>query len=133
VSAALMPGGVFMFDAIERNKGKPMTYRTWLAAREWAVLAEVTEDLRRHIVTRRITTFARVDARYRRALTMHRVAVYARDAVVRELRARGFVVRTLSTYGAAPLPPRRVLFLGRLSNRSGVVGRTRASRSALTA
>lgn len=116
VSAGLVSGGLFIFDAIEEGNA-PMTYRTWRAAHDWAVLADVAEDRRRHVVCRRITTFARVNAAYRRAYTVHRVGVYDRKAVLRDLRARGFVARTLRSYGATPLAPRRVVFLGRLSDR----------------
>jgi methylase of polypeptide subunit release factors len=43
----------------------------------------------------------------------YRVGVHAKGEVVRQLRARGFAVRTLRDYGS-PLPPRRVVFLARL-------------------
>jgi SAM-dependent methyltransferase len=110
VSLALMSGGLFLFDAIERWDSAPMTYRTWRAARDWAVLAEVTEDLRRHVVRRRITTFARTHSNYRRSDAEHHLGVYARNAVLRELRARGFIARALPSYGSVPLGPRRVVF-----------------------
>lgn len=117
VSAALVSGGLFIFDAIEEGDAVPMTYRTWRAARDWAVLSDVTEDRRRHVVTRRITTFVRVDAGYRRTYTEHRIGVYAPSAVLRDLRAHGFAARTLRSYGVAPLAPRRVVFHAQLSDR----------------
>jgi SAM-dependent methyltransferase len=110
VSAALSPGGLFMFDVIEEGSAARMTYRTWRAARDWAVLADVIEDRRRRVVTRRITTFARTASSYRRSLTEHRVGVYARHVVLRDLRAYGFVARALAGYGSSPLGPRRLVF-----------------------
>jgi SAM-dependent methyltransferase len=110
VSGALVPGGLFIFDAITEGGSTPMSYRTWRAAHDWAVLADVAEDRRRHIVTRRITTFARVGSTYRRSYTEHRVGVYRPGGVRRELRACGFVVRTLGGYGEAPPLPRRQVF-----------------------
>ena len=115
VSAALIPGGLFIFDAIAESDPVPMNYRTWRATRDWAVLADVTEDRRRHVVCRRITTFARVRSTYRRSYTEHRVGVYARRTVLRELRRRGFIARTLAGYGAPPLAPRRLVFHARLA------------------
>ena len=115
VSAALIPGGLFIFDAIAESDPVPMNYRTWRETRDWAVLADVTEDRRRHVVWRRIITFARVGSRYRRSYTEHRVGVYARRTVLRELRRRGFVARTLAGYGAVRMAPRRVVFHARFA------------------
>ena len=115
VSAALIPGGLFIFDAIAESDGVPMNYRTWRTARDWAVLADVTEDRRRHVVCRRITTFTRVRSTYRRSYTEHRVGVYERGTVLRELRRRGFIARTLAGYRAPPLAPRRLVFHARLA------------------
>lgn len=117
VAAALIPGGLFIFDAIEASASRPMNYRTWRAARDWAVLADVTEDPRRHLVRRRITTFVRTPLGYRRSHADHRVGVYARSVVLSQLRARGFVARTLEGYGDMPMPPRRIVFHARLRDR----------------
>lgn len=114
VSAALMPGGLFIFDAIAEPGAVPMNYRTWRTTRDWAVLADVTEDRRRRVVCRRITTFARVRSTYRRSDSEHRVGVYAPTTVLRELRRRGFIARTLAGYGAPALAPRRLVFHARL-------------------
>jgi Methyltransferase domain len=114
VSAALVPGGLFIFDAIHEGDAALMTYRTWRAGRDWAVLSDVSEDPRRHVVTRRITAFVRQRSAYRRSDAEHRVGVYAKSEVLRQLRAHGFSVRTLHDYGS-PLPPRRLVFLARLT------------------
>jgi SAM-dependent methyltransferase len=118
VSSALMPGGVFIFDAIVEGRSRPMSYRTWRAGREWAVLVDVAEDLRRHVVRRRITTFARSRSTYRRSHAEHRVGVYSRTRVLQELRASGFVAHMLRGYGATPLPARRVVFSAHLTDTS---------------
>jgi SAM-dependent methyltransferase len=117
VSNALVSGGLFIFDAIGEGDSTLMTYRTWRAARDWAVLADVAEDLRGHVVRRRITTFLRVRSTYRRSYAEHRVGVYARSGVLRELRACGFRVRALRGYGSAPLAPRRLVFHAQLTGR----------------
>lgn len=65
-----------------------MTYRAWRSARDWVFLADVTEDLRRHVVSRWITTFVRTGSTWRRSYAEHRVGLFSRSSVLRELRAR---------------------------------------------
>lgn len=91
-----------------------MAYRTWRAAGSWAVLSEVSEDVRRRRLTREITTFRRTaGGTYRRDAERH-VAWVARPAEVAALlRAEGFSVRTSRRYGACELPPRRIAFRAR--------------------
>ena len=114
VSSALMPGGVFIFDAIVEGRSKPMSYRTWRAGREWAVQVDVAEDLRRHVVRREITMFARVRSTYRRSHAVHRVGVYSRTDVLQQLRACNFIAGTTGGYGKSPVGPRRLVFHARL-------------------
>jgi SAM-dependent methyltransferase len=114
VSAALVHGGLFIFDAICEEHATLMTYRTWRAGRDWAVLSDVSEDVQRQVVVRRITTFMRAGSAYRRSHTEHSVGVFAKGEVRRELRAHGFIARTLPGYGS-PLPPRRLVFHAQLT------------------
>ena len=114
VSRALEPGGLLVFDAIVADPAQPLRYRTWRAAERWAVLTESHEDVRRRIVTRRITTFLRSRSGYRRAHERHRVGVYRREQIVGLLEAAGFRTRVLRGYGAASLAPRRLVFVARL-------------------
>jgi len=112
VARAVRSGGLFVFDLIV-DDSPPMTYRTWHAGRDWAVLVDATE--RTSTVERRITTFRapRPGAAYVRRFEHHVVGVYARAEIVRDLRVAGFSVRCLDRYGAAVLPPRRVAFVAR--------------------
>ena len=111
VSQALIPSGLFVFDAIVEGDATSMKYRTWRACDDWAVLADVAEDLRAHVVARHITTFVRVRSMFRRSYVEHRVGVYQRTWILRQLRAAGFRARVQPGYGAAPLPPRRLVFV----------------------
>jgi hypothetical protein len=77
-------------------------------------MADVTEDVRRHVVWRRITTFTRTGSGFRRSQAEHRVGVYARGDVLGQLRERCFVARTLPGYSGLPMPPRRVVFHAQL-------------------
>jgi SAM-dependent methyltransferase len=119
VSAALVSGGLLVFDAIVEEGATPLTYRTWRAGQDWAVLADVIEDVRRHVVIRRITAFTRLRSTYRRSHTEHRVGVYVRGAVLRDLRAGGFTARTLPGYGSTPAGPRRLVFQAQLTGCRG--------------
>jgi SAM-dependent methyltransferase len=113
VARALAPGGLFVFDCIVAGRS-PMAYATWRTSKDWDVLAEVREDQRRGVVTRRIVTFTRKGARYRRSEEEHRVGVYDRQAVLHRLRAHGFRARVGAAYGRTPMP-RRAVFVARLS------------------
>jgi hypothetical protein len=110
VSKALTSGGLFIFDAIVEGDSTWMTDRSWRANDDWAVLVDVAEDRRGHVVTRRITTFARIRGTYRRSDAEHRLGVYDRSRVLRELRACGFRARIQRGYDATPLLPRRLVF-----------------------
>ncbi len=114
-SRALEPGGLLIFDAIVADPRRQLTYRTWRASAAWAVLTESIEDLRRGIVTREITTFVRTSSGFRRSHERHRVGVFRREHVMGMLEAEGFRTRTERGYGKAPLPPRRLVFVGKLT------------------
>jgi SAM-dependent methyltransferase len=114
IARALEAGGIFVFDAIVRGSGPPMTYRTWRAGADWAVLTDVREDPRSRTVTRHITTLrAARRGEYRRSEELHRLAVFDRQTVERWLRAAGFTVTARRRYGRVPLPPRRLAFVAR--------------------
>jgi SAM-dependent methyltransferase len=111
IASALRPGGLFVFDVMVRAGGAPMRYRTWSAGANWVVLAEVDEDVRRHLVRRDIRTFRREGACYRDRVEHHLVHVLDAHDVGRRLRNAGFTVRTSRRYGTYRLAPRRVAFI----------------------
>jgi SAM-dependent methyltransferase len=112
VHRALRPGGLFVFDLMVT--GSPaMDYRTWRAGQHWAVLVKISEDRKRRVLKREITTFRAVGARFRRSHETHLVRLFTRAEVVTMLRAAGFVVRTSSRYGSARLGARRAAFWAR--------------------
>jgi SAM-dependent methyltransferase len=113
IAAALRPGGLFIFDVILRSGRRPMRYRTWEAGEDWAVLADVSEEPARRRVERRILTFRRVGETFRRSEERHRVRLFSRAQLERQLRAAGLTVRTSRRYGALELPSRRLAFVAR--------------------
>lgn len=114
VASALEPGGLFLFDLIQRDVSAPMRYRTWEAGEGWAVLVEVEEDVAARAVTRRIVTFREVAGVWRRASEEHRVFVVDSDEVEESLRDAGFSVDRRPGYLEALVPARRVVFVARL-------------------
>lgn len=112
VARALPPGGLFLFDLIVTGR-PPLSYRTWTAGADWAVLAESREDARRARLTRDITTFRRVGPSWRRDRERHLVRVASRREVEASLRAAGFSVRVARRLGGRELAPRRLAFRAR--------------------
>lgn len=110
IARALRPGGMFLFDLILRE-GEPMNYRNWRAERDWAVLFEVTEDVKRGKLTRHMITFRKVQDRIRRGEESHEVQLFPRREVARALRTAGFNFVVSHRYGRWTLPPRRLAFI----------------------
>ena len=112
IYAALKPGGLLIFDIAEpgRGKGPRQKHRQ---GPDWAVLVEVDEDSRSNRLTRRITSFRRVGARYRRDEEVHRLRLYTRSEIAKELRNAGFRVRTVRAYGEQPMIEGCVGFVAR--------------------
>jgi SAM-dependent methyltransferase len=102
IYAALNPGGVLIFDVAEpgRGKGPRQKHKT---GDDWAVLVEVDEDTLTNRLTRRITSFRRAGEFYKRDEEVHRLQLYKRSEVAKELRAAGFRVRTVRAYGDQPM------------------------------
>ncbi|MDZ7359249.1 MAG: class I SAM-dependent methyltransferase [candidate division KSB1 bacterium] len=110
VYEALIPGGVFIFDVVE-----PGLQPSWRHARgkDWAIFVKVAEDSSKHILTRRITIFRRIDKLCRRDEEIHRCRLYEGRELAGALRRLGFKVRLLRSYGAFRLYKNRVGFVAR--------------------
>jgi SAM-dependent methyltransferase len=113
VHRALRPGGLFAFDLIVRGRGRPLGHRSWREGDGWAVLHEVSEERSPARIQRRIVTFRRRGAAWRRSDELHRVHVADAVEVARDLRAAGFQVGTARGYGSHPLLERRLAFFAR--------------------
>jgi SAM-dependent methyltransferase len=116
VYAALKPGGLFIFDVAQpgRGKGPRQKHRE---GRDWVVLVEVDEDKRSNRLTRRITSFRKMGESYKRHQEVHRLQLYKRADVARELRDAGFRVRSLGSYGEQKMIEGCVAFLARKPRR----------------
>ena len=111
---ALLPGGLFLFDVAEPGLAAgPKPRRNYVETEAWAVLFSAEEDPEHQTLTRRITSFRKIGALYRRAHEIHRLRLFPRSDVTRRLRDAGFRVRVLKGYGPLPFPRGHAGFLAR--------------------
>lgn len=112
VHAALEPGGVFAFDVIVR--GRPSLSRARHVAGRHFDLFVTTRD-EGAVLWRDVVCFARRPGQnaHARSHERHRVRVLQASALLRQLRAAGFSVRSAKSYGAHRLPVRRLAFVCR--------------------
>jgi hypothetical protein len=113
IASALDPNGLLIFDVMIRGRDTTGPYRTWASGPDWACLVEVLPDVIHHRLRREITTFRLVEGGYRRGEEEHRVHLFSRDELIRQLEEAGFRVRVRRSYGSMPLGPGRRLFLCR--------------------
>jgi SAM-dependent methyltransferase len=114
IHEALHAGGVLVFDVAApgrlRGRHPAVSQRE---GKDWAILVSATEDRRRRLLARRITTFRRVGEFYRRTAETHYLRLFQGLEVARELRAIGFRVHILRGYGQFRFGPGQIGFLAR--------------------
>ncbi len=101
---ALRPGGVLICDFAgpgRRPRGAPAIY--WSAGRDWAVMSR-TEALPDGRLRRRITSFRKAGALYRRSEEAHDLRLWQAAALASDLARCGFEVRILKGYGRFRFP-----------------------------
>ena len=102
---ALVPGGLFVFDVAVPGRVPGGKRQGFSQGEDWACLFDAEEDSQRKILTRRITSFRKRGAAWRRDHEVHRLRLYDRDDLLSRLRAIGFRVRTVASYGESAFPP----------------------------
>ncbi len=112
IHAALVPGGVLIFDAVGPGRA-PARPQTHAEGDDWVVLATAEEDEERGILTRRITTLRGVGELYRRDEEVHRLRLIGREETAAQLRDLGFLVNVLDGYGEFRFPRGLAGFLAR--------------------
>jgi SAM-dependent methyltransferase len=110
---ALVPGGLFLFDVAQPGRIPGGSQRLYREGKDWAVLVDAEEDRQRRTLTRDITSFRKAGKLYRRDHEVHRLRLFTRPALVRQLRGVGFRVRLLHGYGDRRFPPGYAGFLAR--------------------
>ena len=109
---ALEPGGVFIFDIAEPSRALESS-RKHMQGSDWAVLLDVKSQAGGNSIDRRITTFRKVGRLYRKSEEVHRLQLWPRTSIAKELRLTGFRVRLISGYGEHPFPRGIAGFLAR--------------------
>ena len=114
VHEALVPGGVFVFDVLGPGQ-VPAGARAkgFRVGDDWAVLSEREEDQARGTMERRIVSFRKVGAYYRRIDELHRVRLYDPTELTTELERTGFLVRKMRSYGDLQLSEGHTAFVAR--------------------
>ena len=102
VYSALPPKGIFVFDVAGPGRVGSNSQHHHRLTEKWAVL--LTQSERARILSRHITVFRKVGTTYRRSRETHRLRLYPPAEVARLLRAAGFRVRRLRSYGDILLP-----------------------------
>jgi SAM-dependent methyltransferase len=104
VFKALEPGGLFIFDFAEPGQIAQGSHRrVYSLGPDWAILLDASEDKQRHIFTRKMTTFRKHGALYRRTDESHVVRLYHAGALEEDLRRGGFQTKTAHSYGTMRL------------------------------
>lgn len=99
IHGALEPGGLLILDVAEpgRVPGGGLSRSFW-NGNDWTVLVDATEDRRKRILTRQITSFRKTGDVYRRDDETHVQRLIPAAEVARQLRSLGFRVRILRGY-----------------------------------
>lgn len=105
VAAALVPGGVFVFDVAGPGRAGPdRTYQVFHDEGDSTLFSRGDEDAAGTTLVRRITLFRRAGEAYRRTDESHLLHLYPPDDVEARLRRAGLDVRRVDGYGDATLP-----------------------------
>ena len=113
VHRALEPGGMLIFDMAVAGAIRRKPAQRHVVGEDWAVLVDLEERAKPAQLIRRITTYRKVGARYRRAIEIHRLHLHRRAKLHALLRGCGFRVSFGRAYGKRVLPPGHVVVIAR--------------------
>ncbi len=124
VHAALVPGGLFLFDVAAPGRvSKRGPLKLHRQDDHWAILVTLETDARRRILTRSMTFFRKVGRAYRRSTEIHRQRLFRAPEIERALRRAGFEARRLEGYAGRPFSPGQIGYLARRPRRKKADGR----------
>jgi len=106
---AMRPGGPLIFDIISAD-GPSLDAKGWKAGDDWAILWETVEHPQERRLVRSIETFRDQGDGYRRTREIHHVRLFSEQQIRDWLSAAGFEATVTTSYGPAPLLPRRLAF-----------------------
>ncbi len=97
--AALLPGGILIFDVAQPGRGAPRMEHTMWEGEGWRVTSEVIEDLQRRRLERRITSHTG-PALEDQDVELHSLELYDHEETFAMLRECGFDPATLASYAS---------------------------------
>lgn len=103
IHTALPQGGLLIFDVAEpgRARGRPCSMRE---GEDWAVFVRNENNRQQKQLTRHVVSFRQLGKLYRRSNEVHTLQLYEGKMLAQRLRAIGFSVRLLRSYGRYRLP-----------------------------
>ena len=114
IHQALVPGGVFIFDVAgpgrTGQRGPLLTHRE---GPDWAILVRTREEGRNQTLVREMTVFRKGGRNYRRSQETHRLRLYPQAVVASKLRAAGFQVQVVQSYGNSKARPGLLVYVAR--------------------
>ena len=113
VFGAIRPGGVFVFDFATPDRIPAQVTKNWIEGSGWALHVEASGDRKARVLERRIVSFRKMGAVYRRSEETHRLNLYTVPEVEKMLRWAGFRPERLSGYGRFRLYPGMSALLAR--------------------
>lgn len=105
---ALAPGGLLLFDVIERRPEAPMRYQSSREGPDWAVAVDVREDPTRSVLERTIRVRRGIGSNARHSVETHRLLTFDLREIVQMVQFSGFDVTCTRAYGRLALPPQRI-------------------------
>jgi SAM-dependent methyltransferase len=113
ISAALIPGGLLLFDLATPERGTTTSGRDWTEGNSWAVLVEVESSPKQ--LVRRIVSFREIEqGQFRRAEEVHTLSLFPVPRVLALLRKAKFEPQVLSQgYDGLVFPPGLTAFFAR--------------------
>ena len=104
VDQSLEDGGIFLFDIATPDRIVKAPPKTFFQTRNWTTLIENIHSETPLRMTRKITSFVRVNGYYERVDETHHLRLIDPKTLANSLTSRGYEFDMLDSYGPTPLP-----------------------------
>ena len=104
VDQSLEDGGIILFDIATPDRIVKAPPKTFFQTENWTTLIENIHSETPLMMTRKITSFIRVNGYYERVDETHHLRLIDPKTLAHSLTSRGYKFDTFDTYGPTPLP-----------------------------
>ena len=104
VDQSLEYGGIFLFDIATPDRIVKAPPKTFFQTENWTTLIENINSETPLMMTRKITSFVRVNGYYERVDETHHLRLIDPKTVTNSLTLRGYEFDMFDSYGRTPLP-----------------------------